>query len=97
VYRRNPKSEARNPKQIQNPNDPNSKQIRKLTPPEAETDVFLNRANLRVRLKNGAILGWSKFISGYVERDKKNVEKFNFCSQTVACLIEKRGNLPQIL
>ena len=29
--------------------------------------------------KNRVILGWSKFVSRYVERDKKNVEKFDFC------------------
>jgi len=46
-------------------------------------------------LKNGVIWGWLKFVSGYVERDKKNVEKFDFCSQAIARLIEKRGNLPR--
>jgi len=59
-------------------------------------DVPLNRANLRVRCENGAILGRSKFVSGYVERDKKNVEKFDFCSQIGACLIERQNSVQRI-
>jgi hypothetical protein len=41
-------------------------------------DVPLSRANLRIRSKIRAILGWSKFVSAYVERDKKNLKNLIF-------------------
>jgi len=40
--------------------------------------VPLSRANLCIWLKNRAILGWSKFVSAYVERDKKIMKKWIF-------------------
>jgi len=33
---------------------------------------------MRVRLKNGAISGWPKFVSVYVERDKKMLKNLIF-------------------
>ncbi len=38
------------------------------------------RANLRIWSKIRIYLGWSKFVSAYVERDKKNFKKFDFCT-----------------
>jgi len=34
------------------------------------------------------IFGWSKFVSLYVERDKKNFEKMDFCLWLYAEMIE---------
>jgi len=31
---------------------------------------------MRIWLKIQTILGWSKFVSAYVERDKKNLKKW---------------------
>ena len=36
------------------------------------------RANLRIWSKIRAILGWSKFVSAYVEKDKKILKNFIF-------------------
>jgi hypothetical protein len=41
-------------------------------------------------LKIRAILGWSKFASAYVERDKKNFKLAVFGVRVTAHLIEKR-------
>jgi len=80
--------------QVQNPPSHKAtagRQIRKLTPPEAETDVPLSRVRsldsardlhycfgLRIWSKIRAILGWLKFVSAYVERDKKILKNFIF-------------------
>ena len=48
---------------------------------------------MRIWSQNRAILGWLKFVSRYVERDKKNVEEFDFCSQTIAQMIENHSSL----
>jgi len=39
-------------------------------------------------LKIRVFLGWSKFVNAYVEGDKKNLEKTDFCAQLPAFLIE---------
>ena len=41
-------------------------------------DVPLSRANLRIWSKIRIYLGWSKFVSAYVERDKKKFEISRF-------------------
>jgi len=50
---------------------------------------------LRIWSKIRAILGWSKFVSAYVERDKKIFKKFDFCTcppvQMIARGAEDRG------
>jgi len=43
---------------------------------------------LRIWSKIRAILGWSKFVSAYVERDKKNLKLAVFGVQVAALLIE---------
>jgi hypothetical protein len=48
---------------------------------------------LRIWLKIRVFLGWSKFVSACVERDKKNFKKFVFCSHPPAHL---RDFQPQI-
>jgi len=39
-------------------------------------------------LKIRVFLGWSKFVSACVERDKKNFKKFDFCLRLYAEMIE---------
>jgi len=39
-------------------------------------------------LKNRVFLGWSKFVTAYVERDKKDFEKMDFCAQLPAHLVD---------
>ena len=46
------------------------------------------RVNLRIWSKIRVFLGWSKFVSVYVERDKKNFKKFDFCTCPPADLID---------
>jgi hypothetical protein len=41
-------------------------------------DAPLSRADLRIWSKIRAILRWSKFVSAYVERDKKILKNFIF-------------------
>jgi len=38
---------------------------------------------MRVRCGNGAILGWLKFVTGYVERDKKMLKNLIFVIRVV--------------
>ena len=51
-------------------------------------DASLIRADLRIWSKIRAILGWSKFVSAYVERDKKILKLAVFGIQVAAFLIE---------
>jgi hypothetical protein len=46
-----------------------------LTPPEAETDVPLSRANLRIYAEKHEFFRGEKLVSAYVERDKKIIKK----------------------
>ncbi len=48
----------------------------------------LIRANLRIWSKIRVFLGWSKFVSAYVERDKKILKLAVFSVQVAALLIE---------
>jgi hypothetical protein len=48
--------------------------------------IFLEKSKfsknyLRIWSKIRAILGWSKFVSAYVERDKKILKKWIFASR----------------
>ena len=50
----------------------------------------LIRANLRIWSKIRAIWGWSKFVSAYVERDKKILKNLIFALTPPVYLIEIR-------
>jgi hypothetical protein len=54
----------------------------------AKKHVPLSRANLCIWSKIRAILGWSKFVSSYVERDKKNLKLAVFGVQVAALLVD---------
>ncbi|MBA7472701.1 hypothetical protein ES707_08033 [subsurface metagenome] len=48
------------------------------------------RANLRIWSKNRAILGWLKFVSAYVEKDKKILKNSIFV--TTDCTDFEKGS-----
>ena len=52
----------------------------------------LNRANMRIWLKNRVFFVMVKFVSACVERDKKNFGFSDFCSQPPAHLTRSRSS-----
>ena len=47
------------------------------------------RANLRIWYEKSVIVGWSKFVSVYVKKGKKILEKWIFASSPLRDLFEK--------
>ena len=52
----------------------------------------LSRANMRIWLKIRVFFGLSEFVSACVERDKKNLKKFDFWSYTLRELFEAKNS-----
>jgi hypothetical protein len=67
-----------------------------LPPRQGKGQALYNWLNLRIWLKIRVFWGWLKFVSGYVKRDKKKFEKFDFYSYPPAHLVDFQPRITRI-